>query len=348
MTNEIVKRDKPAQLVKMLERSFASALPTHVTKEHFARALLTEFRRVPKLAQCTQSSLGAGVLTFAQLGLMIGVNGAGWLIPFKNKSDDLEATVVIGYQGLIDLCYRSGMVESIFADVVYANDDFTYEQGLEQKLRHVPKLDGSRGEPYCAYAIARIKDSNTPVFVVLSKDEIENVKRSSPGAKSSQSPWQGDFEGEMWKKTAIRRLAKLLPKSIELHNALDIESKQAEHYREVSAEIVEEPTEAKKLVEKVRRGRKLGRPKKKPEPEQSPEQVIQDDSQQQEQSASVPSDEEMMEAYKYFERSYEEFDVQIDAILKKHNLPDLPSFDMDACDATDRVNFVKAYKEFKE
>ena len=139
MSNEIVKN--PAGFVQKLEQSFAQALPTHITKEHFSRALLTEFRRNPKLLECDEKSIAAGVMTFAQLGLMLGVNGAGWLIPFKH-----EATVIIGYQGLVDLCYRSGRVKSIFSDEVYENDVFKYQLGLNPILEHTPNIKSDRGK----------------------------------------------------------------------------------------------------------------------------------------------------------------------------------------------------------
>jgi recombination protein RecT len=236
MANELAKSgDKAGSLVQKLGESFQAALPNHVTKEHFGRALLTEFRRTPKLMNCDGKSVASAVMTCAQLGLMIGVNGAAYLIPFKE-----ECTLVIGYQGLVDLCYRSGHVESVVADVVCENDEFEYCQGLEQRLHHVPNLKGDRGEAYAAYAIARIKDSKTPVFVVMNNAELEAVKNASPGARSRQSPWNGPFVNEMRKKTALRRLCKILPKSVELSTAMEFENRQAERIQEVEATVMAE------------------------------------------------------------------------------------------------------------
>jgi len=229
------KQDAAGAMVKALAGSVKSALPAHVTLEHFQRAMLTEFRRTPKLLECTRESVGAAVVTAAQLGLMLGVNGAAWLIPFKT-----DATLVIGYQGMVDLCYRSDRVDSVFSDVVCANDQFEYEQGLTPKLRHVPNLKGARGEPYAVYAIAKIRGSESPLYVLLNREEVMNVKGASFGARKSDSPWNGKFETEMWKKTAIRRLCKFLPKSVDLQNALEFENRQAEREREVEASVVAE------------------------------------------------------------------------------------------------------------
>lgn len=230
--------DKQTDLVKRLEASYSGALPKHVTREQFSRAFLTAVRQDSKIMECTPKSIAGAVVTAAQLGLMIGLNGACWLIPFKNKQV-MECQLIIGYQGLIDLCYRSGQVESISADVVCENDHFKYRQGLDQVLDHTPELRGPRGAPYAVYAIARIKESKAPVFVVLSKDEVMQVKKASRAATSSMSPWNGPFENEMWKKTAIRRLVKLLPQSVELSEALEFENRQEERWAD--ADVVEDP-----------------------------------------------------------------------------------------------------------
>jgi len=273
--NEVVEADKAMSLVKKFEASCASALPSHVTKEHFSRALQTCFRRTPDLMKCTPESLGGTILTAAQLGFMLGVNGSAWIVPFNNrKNNTKEAVLFIGYQGMVDLCYRSGLVESVCADIVCENDSFEYEQGLKQKLKHVPALKTPRGIAYAAYAIANIKGSNRPVYVLMNKDEIMTVKNASPAAKKSDSPWNGKFEYEMWKKTVLRRLTKLLPKSVELSTALEFENKQEQRMREVDASVVE--TDPADILKPGRHDTS----KSKPKPEPKPDPVVTVDAQQ--------------------------------------------------------------------
>lgn len=235
-TNAVAKQprsDQAYELAEKLKGSVGMALPAHITKEQFSRAFLTALRKTPALVKCDQNSISTAVVTAAQLGLMIDVNGACWLIPYGS-----ECKLVIGYQGLIDLCYRSGLVNSVFADVVCENDKFTYRQGLEQHLDHTPNLHGDRGKPYAVYAIANVKGSDRPVFVVMNSAEVEEVKKSSAAAKSRSSPWY-TWPNEMWKKTALKRLAKMLPKSVELANAFDFEDKQEERWAE--AAVVDDP-----------------------------------------------------------------------------------------------------------
>jgi recombination protein RecT len=45
--------------------------------------------------------------------------------------------------------------------------------------------------------------------------DIKNVSRSK-----DSGPWSGDFQGEMWRKSAIRRLSKRLPMSTDLEQTI--------------------------------------------------------------------------------------------------------------------------------
>ena len=366
--------DVATDLVKKLERSYSQALPSHITMEHFSRALLTEFRRNPTLLECTPESISSGVLTTAQLGLMIGVCGQAWLIPFNNRKRGCkEAVLVIGYQGLIELCYRSDKVESVFADVVCEHDEVEYEQGLNQKLRHKPNLRGSRGKPYAVYAIANIKGSSRPVPVVLSEEEVNTIRSASPGSKKEDSPWNGDFETEMWKKTAVRRLSKYLPKSVELAAALDFETRQAEELKVVDASVVDDPLlpgrhETRRRISKESRDASATRAAQEPagtsapasEPAERPDEPAAPESVPEPEPAS-PADEaapfddgfppeacaEYRELCTYRERSPRLIERSIDAAAKKHDeCMRLKSFgDIDHTDTT-MCNLVLAQFRF--
>ena len=148
-------------------------------------------------------------MSAAQLGLEPNTPlGQAYLIPYKNRGVD-EVQFQLGYKGLIDLAYRSGEVELVQAHIVYENDDFTLEYGLEPKLVHKP-ADRDRGEPIKVYAMFKTKTGGYG-FDVMSMDDVRrHAEKYSQAYKSGFSPWKSNFE-EMAKKTVLKRVLKYAP-----------------------------------------------------------------------------------------------------------------------------------------
>lgn len=112
-------------------------------------------------------------------------------------------------KGLIDLAYRSGDVASIQAQVVYANDEFEAEYGLEPKLRHKPAV-GERGEAVAVYAVFKTVSGGYG-FQVMSLDDVrKHAQKYSRAYQGGTSPWQTNFE-EMAKKTVLKACLKYAP-----------------------------------------------------------------------------------------------------------------------------------------
>lgn len=129
----------------------------------------------------------------------------------------MECTTVIGYQGYIELAYRSGRVKSIYAHAVHEGDDFAYELGLNKTLRHVPT--GAPGAAFThSYCVAHL-DGSDPLFVVLRKHDVE--ARRARGA--SGPAWRSDYDA-MAMKSAVRALWPFLPKSAEMALATEVDS----------------------------------------------------------------------------------------------------------------------------
>ncbi|EBQ9580483.1 recombination and repair protein RecT, partial [Salmonella enterica subsp. enterica serovar Weltevreden] len=72
------------------------------------------------------------------------------------------------------------------------------------------------------YAVARLKDGGTQ-FEVMTRKQIELVRAQSKAGNNG--PWVTHWE-EMAKKTAIRRLFKYLPVSIEIQRAVSMDEKE--------------------------------------------------------------------------------------------------------------------------
>ena len=192
-----------------MEGAIKKALPSVMTPERFTRIALSAVNNTPALAECTPSSFLAAMMNAAQLGLEPNTPlGQAYLIPYKNKKKNVtECQFQIGYKGLIDLAYRSGDVKTVQAQIVYNNDEFEFEYGLEPKLKHVPAKE-NRGNAVWVYAVFKLVNGGEG-FEVMSMDDVLN--HAEKYSKSySNGPWQTNFE-EMAKKTVIKRVLKYAP-----------------------------------------------------------------------------------------------------------------------------------------
>lgn len=223
---QIVKRSKSADaggllgLLKRMEPEIQRALPKHVTPDRMARVILTALRTTRDLEACTPASFLGCVMAASQLGLEPNTPlGHCYLIPRKNRRRNAtECTLLIGYQGMLDLARRSGLVSSCRAHVVREGDVFSYEYGLDQRLVHQPKEDNHQAPVTHVYAIAKLKGGD-PIFEVLTRREVEDRRARGGSSAGRSSPWDTDWEA-MAMKTAIRALWRWLPKSSELASAI--------------------------------------------------------------------------------------------------------------------------------
>jgi recombination protein RecT len=212
------------------------ALPKHFDSDRLLSIALTEIRRNPKLAECSQASLLGALFQCAQLGLEIGGSlGQAYLVPYGR-----DAQFQLGYRGMINLAMRSGRVASIEAHAVFQGDEFHCTFGLHSDLQHTPDWENpDRNDPKkltFVYAVAHLTDSKRPQFVVMSRAEIEAIRKRSKGGSSgpwetdyeairkrskggSSAPWVTDYEAMALAKVT-KRLFKWLPVSIELARAV--------------------------------------------------------------------------------------------------------------------------------
>jgi recombination protein RecT len=205
------------QFIEAMRGEIARALPRHLNADRLARIMLTEVRRTPLLARCTPQSFGGAIMTCAQLGLEPGVTGEAYLLPFHNSRQGVyEVQLIIGYQGMAKLFWQSPLAKSLDAQTVHAEDDFDYAYGLEPRLVHRPSLREDRGEVIAWYAVATMTNGGS-AFIVMSRSDVEKIRKRSRA--SDNGPWKTDYDA-MAKKTCVRQLFKLLPKSAELSRAM--------------------------------------------------------------------------------------------------------------------------------
>ena len=188
----------------------------------------------PDLLKCTVPSLLRAVMDASQLGLDFGggPTARAHIVPFRNKKLDCYlATLIPGYQGFIEIAYRTGRVKFIDAQLVYDRDECEYELGTKPFIRHRPFLAGDRGRLLFGYAIVLMIDSDIPKLEIMTAADLDAIRKRSRSGDAG--PWRTDT-AQMQRKTLIRRIVKFIPMSPELDRAVELDlpdDEQESQYR---------------------------------------------------------------------------------------------------------------------
>jgi recombination protein RecT len=215
-----------ARYIASLEPEIARALPQGMKADRVARIALTLIRqselqaqkdRRPNssLAKCSPESFAGALLTASALGLEPGINGEAYLVNYSG-----ECSLIVGYQGLTKLFWQHPMARYIDAHAVYEADEFDYAYGRNQFIAHKPTM-GTRGRIVAYWAAGELANGAFR-FVVLSPDEVRELR----GGKVGPSGKIADPMHWMERKTALRQLLKLLPKSVTMAAALIVDEQR--------------------------------------------------------------------------------------------------------------------------
>lgn len=207
------------------DKEFGEALPKHVDKNVFFAAVRAV---LPDLARCTPASTLQALLTCARFGLV--PDGTQAVIKREGKL----AVFVPMYQGYIDQMYWSGLVDSVHIGVIHKTDawDFTPTAPAPDDFVHRPRLELSkaeRGPVVLAYAFAWLKGGARSQVVLLSREDAEQIRdeyseayRRAEDSGKADSFWHTHFD-QMWVKSCVRRLAKVVPTSAEMRSLADVD-----------------------------------------------------------------------------------------------------------------------------
>lgn len=213
------------------QKKIMACLPKHIDFTRFARITLNAVANSPKLLECDRGSFLNAILKAAQVGLEPdGLMGQAYLIPY-GKNVQFQ----IGYRGYISLARQTGEISFITAEAVHENDDYNLD--IFSTPRFVPNFKGDRGELIGFLAVARFKDDAFQ-WVFLTLTEVNEIRDKSQAWKQAlrdavkdedgniikfvnkwkkeidSVPWFHHYK-EMGKKTAIKKLAKYLPQSVQ-------------------------------------------------------------------------------------------------------------------------------------
>ena len=179
------------------------------------------FRGNETLQKCDPQSIRNAIVNIATTGATLNpALKQAFLIPRK-VDGTMMCCLDFSYRGLASLAIDTGAVLDMDATAVHKEDFFSYEMGLEPKLVHKPSMEQDAGATTHVYAIAILKNGIRK-FIVLTKAEVEKVRQSSQAPNSPM--WKGWWD-EGARKTAIKKLYKLLPQNEKMSEAIEIINK---------------------------------------------------------------------------------------------------------------------------
>ncbi|MFA9204882.1 MAG: recombinase RecT [Bacteroidia bacterium] len=251
--NQCVSIGEALQSSELLDR-IKQSTPRHMSPERLLRVFSLAVTNTPALAKANMRSLLGAMLSCSQLGLEPNTpQGHAYLIPFDKKAFNRETRkwevertdvqLILGYKGLLDLAFRSGLVTSIHCDIVLPGDEWSYEYGSNGHLRHKPAGTAAPGtDPTYAYMHSKLKGGEA--YEVMPWSKVLAIRNGSQGYRAAlaakgraeeqgrqppaawtEAPWV-KYQDAMGRKTALRAGAKWLPSSIEMAAALAMDEAQ--------------------------------------------------------------------------------------------------------------------------
>lgn len=186
------------------------ALPAGFNQQRFILNCITVIQDMMKdnkkkeqLEKINPETIPVCLAKAAYLGLDF-FNGECYAIPYGGN-----LSFQTDYKGEIKLCkrYSKNKIKDIFAKVVRQGDFFMEEvDGGKQNVQYRPK-PFSNEQMIGAFAIVVFEDGSM-MYDTMSSEDIENVRNTYSKMKDSQA-WKSST-GEMYKKTVLRRLCKLI------------------------------------------------------------------------------------------------------------------------------------------
>ena len=176
------------------------------TVEQYERVCLNALLVSPGLADCTPQSMDIAITHCITAGLIPDGKQAA-IVPYGKN-----ATLVPMADGLVMLAHQATKGLGLRTRVVYAGDDWEYEEGAHPILKHKPNpaADHSDGKIIAAYAVSTRPSKIEPDFEVMDRATLDRYRGYS---RARSGPWDTHYV-EMAEKTVLKQLLKRLPKSV--------------------------------------------------------------------------------------------------------------------------------------
>lgn len=186
----------------------------------FAIQLLSRNDYAMRVAMENRQSVVDAVVNIAGIGISLNpAKKQAYLVPREGR-----ICLDISYIGLLDLAIQSGSIMWGQAELVYEQDGFSLNGFDKPPTHNRNPFAKDRGAIVGVYVVVKTRDGDY-LTNTMQIDEVYEIRNRSSAwiavqqKKAKTCPWITD-EGEMVKKTVIKRAYKMWPKADRLDTAI--------------------------------------------------------------------------------------------------------------------------------
>lgn len=188
-------------------------------EKQFAYQALTNNSYLMGIAKKNTVSLQNAIINIATVGISLNpVLKHAYLIPRKGA-----VCLDLSYMGLLHIAQSAGVILWGQSKLVYANDNYV-NKGIDKAPQHEFKAFGDRGGIVGVYCTVKTIDGDF-LTEEMSLEDVHKIRNRSEGYKAyvkdntKNCMWITD-EGEMIRKTVVKRAYKYWPKCERLGTAI--------------------------------------------------------------------------------------------------------------------------------
>ena len=170
------------------------------------------------LAKCVPHTIQNAIVNVASIGLTLNpARGYAYLVPEYSKGNGgQECQLRISFKGLMKIATDSGQIDWVKADVVKANDKFSFNGAWEMPTHQMDPF-GDRGQAIGVYCVAKLSNGGQ-ITDVMNWEEVNKIKACA----KTQQVWE-KWPEEMAKKAIIKRASKQWPNTeLRLDTAIEM------------------------------------------------------------------------------------------------------------------------------
>lgn len=200
-----------------------AVLPPDIPFDRFHATINQALRSNPDILACTGASIVNACIKSGYDQLRIDGREAALVAHNVNVGTkasprwESHAEYFPMVRGLIKKILMSREVIAIEVETIHEHDGYRIRRGTNPEILHEPLVVGDRGKIVAAYSVATLKGGHNVAEVMLRAD-LDAVKAEA----KTKYVWE-KWEGEMCKKSVLRRHEKRLPSGRDM---IDVEARE--------------------------------------------------------------------------------------------------------------------------